>query len=69
VVITLNTDDPPLFNTTLNKEYKILVDSYGYDLDEVLRIARNGFLSSFADPETKAKLLSEFDSWVGQNGL
>jgi aminodeoxyfutalosine deaminase len=66
VLLTINTDDPTLIGTTLSKEYQLLIDVYGYPPADVIRIARNAFVSSCADPETKTRLLLEFDSWAGK---
>lgn len=53
VRVTLGSDDPPFFHTTLGAEY----DQAGLS-DEVLRrITRTAIEASFAAPETKAKLL------------
>ena len=62
--VTINTDDPPLFNTTLCDEYQLLADCFDYDQANIARIARNAFTYSLAEPELKATLLSEFDVWV-----
>jgi aminodeoxyfutalosine deaminase len=64
ILITVNSDDPPLFNTTLCKEYEILARVFGYDKANISRIARNAFNVSGAEPELKARLLAEFDEWV-----
>lgn len=62
--VTLNSDDPPLFNTSLLDEYQLLADTFGYDEANLARIARNGFAASCAEPELKQKLLAEFDAWA-----
>lgn len=64
VLLTINTDDPTLIGTTLTKEYQLLVDAYGYAPADVMRFARNAFVTSAADAETKSRLLLEFDSWA-----
>ena len=61
--VTLNSDDPPLFNTSLLDEYALLADTFGYDRANLARIARNGFVASCAEPALKQKLLAEFDAW------
>jgi adenosine deaminase/aminodeoxyfutalosine deaminase len=43
VPITLNTDDPALFNTTLVNEYRIAAERFGFTPDELRRVAENGF--------------------------
>jgi aminodeoxyfutalosine deaminase len=64
VLLTVNTDDPTLIGTTLSREYQLLVDAFGYTPADVIRIARNAFTASCAEPDTKARLLAEFDAWA-----
>lgn len=61
--VTVNSDDPPFFNTTLEQEYAVLANVFGYDEANLARIARNAYLASGADVETKQRLLWEFDRW------
>lgn len=65
VLLTINTDDPTLIGTTLSQEYQYLVDVYDYAEADVIRLARNAFVASAAEPETKNRLLLEFDAWTG----
>ncbi len=62
--VTLNSDDPPLFNTSLLAEYQLLADTFGYDAANLTRIARNAFVASCAEPELKRSLLAQFDEWL-----
>ena len=62
--VTVNSDDPPLFNTSLLDEYQLLADSFGYDEANLARIARNAFVASYAEPALKRSLLAEFDRWL-----
>ena len=55
VRVTLNSDDPPFFHTTLGNEY----DKAGLGERELRRIARTAVEASFADPGLKEKLLRE----------
>ena len=64
LLVTINTDDPPLFNTTLLNEYKHLATQYGYDVAELTRIARNAFKACGAEPAVRKRLLDTFDIWV-----
>ncbi|MBN2048407.1 MAG: adenosine deaminase [Anaerolineaceae bacterium] len=64
VFVTVNSDDPPLFNTRLVDEYNLLTAGLGYDRAGVMRIARNAFLASKADDETKRRMLEQFDRWA-----
>ncbi|HEX3053130.1 MAG TPA: adenosine deaminase [Aggregatilineaceae bacterium] len=67
VLVTVNTDDPKLVGTTLSQEYQLLTDVFGYSTADVIRIARNAFTASYADPALKARLLTEFDAWAGSH--
>jgi adenosine deaminase len=62
--VTVNSDDPPLFNTTLCAEYEALATEFGYGKSGIARIARNAFEVSGAPPALKAELLDEFDAAV-----
>jgi adenosine deaminase len=53
VRVTLNSDDPPFFHTTLGMEY----DRSGLGERELRGIARTAIEASFADEETKQRLL------------
>ena len=64
IIVTVNSDDPPLFNTDLTHEYTILMDEFGYDLQAVARIACNAFQAASLQPARRAILLAELDSWV-----
>ena len=66
LLLTLNSDDPPLFNTTLCDEYAVLVNEFGYSHNDLIRLARNAYLVSAAPPDLKAHLLAQFDLWVAE---
>jgi len=62
--VTVNSDDPPLFNTTLSAEFGVLAAEFGYDAAGLARIARNAFEVSSAPTTLKTQLLAEFDAWT-----
>jgi adenosine deaminase len=41
--VTINTDDPGLFGTTLNREYQMLSEAFSLSQDTLTQIAANGF--------------------------
>ena len=49
VTVTINSDDPPMFGTTLNREYEIAADLLGLDEAGVAELARAAVRASFAD--------------------
>jgi adenosine deaminase len=58
VPVTLNSDDPPFFHTTLGNEY----DKADLDDAALRHIARTAVDASFADEATKQRLLKEIGS-------
>jgi len=51
--VTLNTDDPTLFNTSLIREYWKLYSKLNYRPEQLLTIIINGFLASFMEDSKK----------------
>lgn len=66
VMVTLNTDDPALFNTSLAREYQFAQDTYGFTDEHLRELARNSFEASFLPAEKKLELLSLFDAAVAR---
>ena len=60
VMITINSDDPPLFGTTLTDEYRLLAGGFGYGPDDIDRIALQSVTASFLPQAERAALASEF---------
>ena len=58
VPVTINSDDPPLFNTTLNGEVKLLVDPFNFDINTIDEILLNGVRCSFLPVEEKQAMES-----------
>lgn len=60
VRVTLNSDDPPFFATTLGQEYNVNAKQhFGLSEMELLQITRNAIYASFAEPELKEILLAK----------
>jgi aminodeoxyfutalosine deaminase len=64
VTVTINSDDPPMFGTTLNREYGVAADLLGLDESGVADLARAAVRASFADDATKARVRAEIDAYV-----
>lgn len=60
VMITLASDDPPMFSTDLNQEYQILIDHFGFGIDELQQISLNGVRASLLPSAEKEAMLAEF---------
>ncbi|MDN4160411.1 adenosine deaminase [Nocardioides abyssi] len=65
VTVTVASDDPPMFGTTLTREYEIAAELLDLDADGVADLARTAVRASFAEDGTKARLLAEIDAYVG----
>ncbi|MFI6297508.1 adenosine deaminase [Nonomuraea sp. NPDC050790] len=59
--VTLNSDDPPMFATTLTQEYKA-ANTLGLGTDQLAQLARNGVNASYLPQEAKQALLAEIDA-------
>lgn len=59
VRITLATDDPEMFHTTLTREYQILHETFGFTEDELRRVAANSFEASFLSAADRLQLQRE----------
>jgi adenosine deaminase/aminodeoxyfutalosine deaminase len=62
VMITLNTDDPAIFGTSLNREYQIAQDNFAFTDEHLRELARNSFEASFLPAEKKLEFLNLFDA-------
>ncbi len=60
VPITVSTDDPALFNTTLGDEYALLAGPFGFDADTIDSIALNGVRYACLPESEKAALMAAF---------
>ncbi len=64
VLVTINSDDPPMFGTTLNREYEIAADLLGLDEGGIADLAKNAVYASFLDDSARRVLLDEIDRYV-----
>ncbi|RCK53804.1 adenosine deaminase [Thalassospira profundimaris] len=61
VKVTLGSDDPPFFHTTLADEYQRASDLFGFTDDELRGMTRTALQAAYVDAETKAVLLAKCD--------
>ncbi|MBV1850331.1 adenosine deaminase [Catellatospora tritici] len=63
VPVSINSDDPPMFGTTLNREYEVAAGLLGLSEAGVAELARAGVRQSFAPDAVKRSLLAEIDAY------
>jgi aminodeoxyfutalosine deaminase len=68
VKVTINSDDPPMFGTTLNKEYAVAADLLGLDDAGLAELARAAVRESWAPDDVKTRILGEIDAYVATAG-
>lgn len=61
VPVTLSTDDPPYFHTTLAGEYARLAAAFGWTAEDFAAINRAAAAAAFCDAGTRARILSRLD--------
>ncbi|MFF9482334.1 adenosine deaminase [Streptomyces sp. NPDC014733] len=64
LLITVNSDDPPMFGTDLNTEYGVAARLLDLDTDGVAALAKNAVTASFMDAPAKARLAAEIDAYA-----
>jgi aminodeoxyfutalosine deaminase len=62
LMLTINSDDPAMFRTSLVDEYLLVQQSFGFSDDHLRELARNSFEASFLSPEKKIEFLNLFDT-------
>jgi adenosine deaminase/aminodeoxyfutalosine deaminase len=61
-LVTLNTDDPAIFGTTLNREFQLAQEVLGFSDFELGLLAANSFRASFLDERQKQSYLQLFNT-------
>ncbi|MEW2545687.1 adenosine deaminase [Streptomyces sp. NPDC047002] len=64
VLVTVNSDDPPMFGTDLNQEYGVAARLLGLDERGVAGLAKNSVEASFLDAAGKKRIAAEIDAYT-----
>ncbi len=59
-MVTLNTDDPEMFGTSLAREYQLAQNVFGFSNDDLKQMAMNSFRASFLPEQKKREFLKRF---------
>jgi aminodeoxyfutalosine deaminase len=58
LIVTINSDDPPMFNTNLLREYELVQHWFSFSEREMKELATNSIMASFIPLERKMKIMS-----------
>ena len=61
VKVTVSTDDPPFFHTTMTREYEMLAETFGWDDEIFAEVTRNALDAAFCDADTRAKIAKKLE--------
>lgn len=67
VPVTINSDDPPMFGTTIEQEYAVAARLLDLDAAGVAGLARAAVTASFLPVAGRTKLLAEIDAYTAGN--
>jgi aminodeoxyfutalosine deaminase len=64
LMITLNSDDPAMFGSDLEDEYRVARDNFGFTNEHLRELAANSIEASFLPPNRKIELLHQIEKAV-----
>lgn len=67
--VTINTDDPIMFDTTMSKEIQYTIKYLGLSVKEIHHINYNSAKASFSTDTQKQKLVDILDAWAKSNRI
>jgi adenosine deaminase len=60
--VTINSDDPPMFSTTLNDEYVQIAENFGFGIETMERLTLNAVNAALAPEAERNTLRAAFRS-------
>ena len=63
LMVTINSDDPPMFGSNLLEEYILVQERYEFTLEQMRELSANAIEASFLPPERKLKLLGMVEQY------
>lgn len=62
VKVTVSTDDPPFFHTTMDREFDRLADAFGWDAGDFATLNRTAAEAAFCDAPTRDAVLKRLET-------
>lgn len=69
MLVSVNTDDPKMFNTTMEKEYTSLIETFNLDLSDIFNLAQNSIKSAWCSKDTKNVLSKELSFYFNNHNI
>ena len=63
MLVSVNTDDPKMFNTSLVNEYISLIDTFNLDLSDIYQLSNNSIKSAWCSEDIKKDLSSDLTQY------
>jgi adenosine deaminase len=61
LLVTVNSDDPTMFNTSITNEYLLLAERLGFTAEDLKRLSSNSIEASFISESDKASMKALFE--------
>lgn len=62
VPVTISTDDPPFFHTTMTREYEALAEVFGWDEGDFAALNATALAAAFCDEETRSAVAKRLET-------
>jgi adenosine deaminase len=62
VRVTVSTDDPPFFHTTMTREYDMLAQTFGWDSATFQAVNQTAAEAAFCNEATRAQILKKLEN-------
>jgi adenosine deaminase len=61
LMVTINSDDPTMFDTSITNEYLVLIQKFGFSLEDIRKVNFNSIKASFMTDEEKDAMKGTFN--------
>ncbi len=69
MLVSINTDDPKMFNTTMEKEYISLIETFNLDLSDIYNLVQNSIKSAWCSESLKNVLSKELSFYFNNHNI
>lgn len=67
LLVSVHTDDPKMFNTSLEQEYQALMDTFGFTEQDIVQLIRNAIQSAWCEDAKKTELLRQLENFKSKS--